>query len=227
MVTGANRGIGLEIARQYALEGWKVLACCRDPENANELAGIAAQSKGAAGIHRVDVTDAKRIKELARELSRETIDILFNNAGTRGPEEQGFGHVDEDGWLETIKVNTMAPLKMAEAFVNHVSRSRRGVIASMSSIMGSIALNSTGGYYAYRTSKAALNIIVKGLAADLRGKNIISVCFHPGWVKTRMGGAFAMISAEESVAGIRRVLSGLTGEDSGKFFSYEGEEIPW
>lgn len=226
LVSGANRGIGLELARSFAGEGWRVFSCCRDPEGAEELQALAAQ-QAAVTVHRLDVTDGGQIKELAADLSGQPLDILFNNAGAFGPPRQAFGETDEEGWLETFRINTVAPLKMAEAFVEHVAVSQRRVIATMGSVMGSIAENTSGNYYAYRSSKAAVHMVMKGLAVDLSDRGIIAVVFHPGWVHTRMGGAEAPLSPAESAAGLARVLLGLSPSDSGRFYDYLGKERPW
>jgi NAD(P)-dependent dehydrogenase (short-subunit alcohol dehydrogenase family) len=228
LITGANRGIGLELTRQYAQEGWRVLACSRHPE-AEELNRAAAAAENRIEIYRLDVTDLRQIRVLAAEIGDVPIDILFNNAGMGGGREQHFGCVYErgHGWLETFKVNTMAPLFMAEAFVDHVAGSRRRIIATMGSIMGSIADNHSGGYYIYRSSKAAVHMVMRSMAADLQPRGIIAVVLHPGWVQTAMGGSGANLSPRDSVIGLRKVLDGLTPRDSGRFFNYDGQELPW
>jgi len=226
LVTGANRGLGLELTRSFAAKGWRVFACCRTPEKADALNAMAAERE-ALTVHRLDVTDGGAIAALAHSLSKETIDILFNNAGIRGPEKQEFGETDVEGWLETFRVNTIAPMKMAEAFVGHVAASGRRVIATMGSVMGSIAENSSGGLYAYRTSKAAVHMVMKGLSADLAERGIVSVVFHPGWVRTRMGGEEAPLSPPESAAGLTKVLLGRSPAANSRFFDYLGEERPW
>ncbi|GAB4389641.1 MAG: SDR family oxidoreductase [Thermodesulfovibrionales bacterium] len=226
LVTGSNRGLGLELSRQYAEDGWRVIACCRKPRGARELAALARRH-GGVSVHGLDVTDEEGIRELARELRGEKIDILFNNAGTSAPRRQEFGPIDTAGWVEAFRVNAIGPYIMAAAFAGHVARSDRKVIAAMSSIMGSVEENGSGGYYAYRSSKAALNMVMKGLAADLRPRGIITVCLHPGWVRTRMGGPGATQTPEESAAGLRRQLASLTQADSGRFITYLGEPLPW
>ena len=228
LITGANRGIGLEFARQYAADGWRVLACCRHPEKADALNDIASRHPGAVQVHALDVTDTAQIEALAKTLSSETIDVLLNNAGYY-PESgrTGFGQADCDEWLQAFRINTMAPLKMAEAFVPHVVRSKLKIIASISSKMGSMTDNTSGGAYLYRSSKAALNMVVKSLAHDLGARGITAAVFHPGWVLTDMGGPNAMITAEQSVSGLRQVIAKLTPAESGKFFNYDGAEIAW
>jgi len=226
LVTGSNRGIGLELVRCFADLSWRVFAACRHPQDAAELQELAG-AHPLLTVHPLDVSDPAQIRRLADELRDLPIDILFNNAGIFGPAQQGFGESDPAGWLETLRVNTVAPLQMAEAFVENVARSRLKVIASMGSLMGSLADNTSGGYYAYRTSKAGVHMVMRGLAADLSPRGIVAVVFHPGWVQTRMGGPTAPVTPRESAAGISEVLQRLTPRDTGKFFDYTGAERPW
>jgi len=228
LITGANRGIGLELARQYAADGWRVLACCRHPDKSEALDKLATQHDGNVLVHALEVTDLARIKQLAELLANESIDVLINNAGYYpGSDSKGFGHIDCDEWTEAFKVNTMAPLKMAESFASNVARSQLKIIATLSSKMGSMADNTSGGSYQYRSSKAAVNMVNKSLSHDLRDDGITAVVFHPGWVQTDMGGPNALITVEQSVTGIRKVIGQLTPADSGKFFAYDGQEIAW
>jgi len=238
LITGANRGIGLEFARQYAAAGWRVLACCRRPEKSHlgttdPLNKLAAQYPELIKIHLLDVADLLQIERLAKLLagespSGESIDILINNAGIYPDSHQGgFGHTDYAEWMQAFRINTMAPLKMAEAFATQIARSQHKTIVTITSQMGSVADNSSGGSYLYRSSKAALNMVVKSMAIDLKPLGITAVVFHPGWVKTDMGGPNALISTERSVAGMRQVIGQLTIADSGKFLAYDGREIPW
>lgn len=226
LITGANRGIGLEFARQYAHEGWRVYAACRNPQNAHELNEIAAASHGRLTLHPLDVTNADRIRALAAVLD-EPVDILLNNAGTDGQRGARFGNTDEQSWLATFAVNVIGSMKMMEAFVEHVARSERGIMATLSSRMGSVADNTSGGSYVYRSSKAAVNAVMRSAAIDLRDRGIICVTLHPGWVKTDMGGPNAQITVEDSVAAMRALLDRVTPEDSGKFLDRTGTEIPW
>jgi len=221
LITGANRGIGLEFARSFAGDGWQVHACCRNPDKAKGLKALCAGSGGAATLHRLDVTDGLKAASLARELADEPIDVLLNNAGIYGP-RTGFGETDYDDWLPVFAVNTLAPMRMAERFVKHVARSERKLIVNISSRMGSIGDNSGGG-----SSKAALNMVTKSLSIDLAGRGICVVAFHPGWVKTDMGGKGAAIAPAESVQGMRGVIDRLTVRDTGSFFNYDGGKIPW
>jgi len=228
LITGANRGIGLEFARQYAADGWRVLACSRHPENSDALNKLAAQYPELIKIQALDVTDHDQIERLAQILANEPIDLLINNAGIYpGSYARGFGQTDYVDWMRAFRINTMAPLKMAETFAAQIGRSKQKTIVTISSKMGSIADNSSGGSYLYRSSKTAVNMVVKNLAIDLKQAGITAVVFNPGWVKTDMGGPNAVIATEQSVSGMRQVISSLTLADSGKFFDYDGQLIPW
>jgi NAD(P)-dependent dehydrogenase (short-subunit alcohol dehydrogenase family) len=228
LITGANRGIGLEFCRQYAADGWRVLACSRYPEKSDALNKLVTQYPDLVKIHALDVADHVQIERLAQVLGDESIDLLVNNAGIYpDSDKSGFGHTNYAEWVQAFRTNTMAPLKMAETFATQIARSQQKTIVNITSKMGSIADNSGGGSYLYRSSKAALNMVVKSLAIDLKPLGIIAVVFHPGWVKTDMGGANALISAEQSVSGMRQVIDGLAIADSGKFFGYDGQVISW
>jgi len=228
LITGANRGLGLEFAKQYARADWRVIACCRSPEGAHDLKVLAGASGGGVLIHPLDVGLAGSVSSLASALREEPIDILLNNAGIYGDERHDdFGRIDYTRWAETFSVNVLGPMRMAEAFVENVSRSQRKIIACVSSRLGSIADNTSGGSYLYRSSKAALNAVVKSLSVDLKDRGIVAVALHPGWVQTDMGGPKAPIRPQESVQGLRKVLEGLKAVDSGKFLSYDGSEVPW
>ena len=222
LITGANRGIGLEFARQYAAAGWRVFATCRDPARARALKDMTGDVRLCA----LDVGDFVAINVLARELE-EPIDILINNAGTYGPEPQTLESLDYAGWAETFRIDCMAPIRMSQAFLDHVEKSRLKIVVAITSKMGSIADNSSGEAYIYRSSKAALNMAFKSLAVDLAPRGIVAAVIHPGWVKTEMGGPGALISASESVSGMRSLIGRLMPEDSGRFWSYDGTEIPW
>jgi NAD(P)-dependent dehydrogenase (short-subunit alcohol dehydrogenase family) len=228
LITGANRGIGLEYCRQYAADGWRVLACCRYPEKSDELNKLASLNPGRIMVHALDVADHVEIDRLGQILADESIDLLVNNAGIYpDSDKKGFGHTDYAEWIEAFRINTMAPLKMAETFAAQIARGTQKTIVTITSKMGSITDNSGGGSYLYRSSKVAVNMVVKSLAIDLKPFRIIAVVFHPGWVKTDMGGPNAMISPEQSVSGMRKLIAGLSPADSGKFFGYDGKLIPW
>lgn len=222
LITGANRGIGLEMVRSFAEDGWRVIACCRHPEKSKELKEISGQVE----LHKLDVTDGLAVASLARELAGEPIDILINNAGVMGP-RSGFGETDYDDWLEVLKVNTLAPMRLAERFVEHVAQSDRKAIVNITSKMGSKSEMQSGGSYIYRSSKAALNMVTKGLSIDLAPRGIVVLTFHPGWVQTEMGGEGAQITTAESVAGMRAVIEQAGADHSGGFFNYDGGRLGW
>ena len=226
LVTGANRGIGLGLARSYAGDGWRVFATCRAPRAATELTEIAAGASGRVSVHALDVTDGAGVTALAAALKSEAIDVLVNNAGV-GESGYSFGATDYAAWGHTLDVNAMAPMRMAEAFVEHVARSQRRAIVAITSAMGSMADNRSGGYVAYRSSKAALNMVMVTLAVDLRPRGITAVAIHPGWVQTEMGGPGAKLTVAQSVANLRATIDKLTPAQSGKFFNHSGEEFPW
>ena len=227
LITGANRGIGLELTRQYAADGWTVHACCRFPEKAHELQALAAADSNVH-VHPLDVTDAAQREALAAHLKGTPIDILLNNAGVYGDWDcQGFGASSIDEWEKVFRVNTIAPMQMMERFVDNVAVSGRRIIANMSSKMGSIADNGSGGSYLYRSSKAALNAVVMSAARDLADKGITVVVLHPGWVRTDMGGPNGEMSVEESATALRLNLASLTEADSGRFIDIDGSTIPW
>lgn len=227
LITGSNRGIGLELARIFSQYDWDVIATCRKPDEALALKGIQAATEGRLKIKQLDIANDGEISDLAAELASKDLDILINNAGILGPEEQEFGLLDEELWLEAFKVNAIGPYKIARAFLDHVARGRKRIIATITSEMGSVTNNSSGDYYAYRSSKAAANMIVKNMSLDLRRQGITCVALHPGWVKTRLGGNQAPLSPEESAEGLFRILSSLTEEQNGAFLDYEGRNIPW
>ncbi len=222
LITGAGRGIGLSLARAYADEGWRVLGGVRDPAKATDLAALPVE------VMTLDPGSDASVGDLAASLSGTPIDLLFNNAGMMGPRErQVLGDIAYDAWGEVMEVNVMAPVRMADAFSDHVAASERKQIAVVSSVMGSMADNTAGGFYLYRSSKAAVNMAARSLAADLGPRGITVVMFHPGWVRTDMGGPSAAVSPTDSAAGMLRVMSGVRPKDNGRFFNYDGSEIAW
>ena len=188
LITGANRGLGLEFARQYLDDGWQVHAACRDPESASELRRLADASDRKLRIIALDVTDPSSIKPAAAELDGQAIDLLLNNAGVMGARGQTIGNIDYDAWAKVLDANTIGPMRVSEAFVDHVARSERKLIVTLTSGMGSLADNTSGGWIAYRSSKAAVNMVMRSLAIDLGPLGITCVVVNPGWVLTDMGG---------------------------------------
>ena len=219
LITGAARGLGLDFVKQYAARGWKVHACARDPD---ALKGI----EGDIEAHRLEVTDYEAVSALAATLKGEAIDVLINNAGIAGREATVLGSIDPDVWRQTFEVNTLAPLMIAQAFIEHVARSQQRKLIAMSSRLGSIAL-ADNGRYAYRASKTALNMQWKGLSIDTAAKGMICVVLHPGWVQTDMGGTAATLTVEQSVPAMVKVIDGLKPSDNGRFINYDGAELPW
>lgn len=226
LVTGANRGLGLEFCRQYAVANWTVIACCRQPEQAAELNKLAQDFN--IQVEPLDVADFGQIDTLSKKLADSSIDVLLNNAGIYADHrESGFGRLDYQAWTQTLLVNTMAPVKMAEAFLPQIKHSDRKLIVSISSLMGSLADNSSGGSLFYRSSKAALNAAMKNLSIDLKNQFIGVLTLHPGWVKTDMGGPNALITANKSVTGMRILIDNFSLDQSGSFVGYDGTPMPW
>lgn len=223
LITGANRGIGLEFVRQYAADGWSVIAACRRPTQAEEL----KQCVGTIEVHPLDVTDFTQVETLANSLKGKSIDLLINNAGIYGPRSLAYDKVDYCAWAEVMRTNAMAPLKVSAAFSSHVANSSKKLIVTISSKMGSMTDNTSGGSYIYRSSKAALNAVMRSLAIDLKEEGVTVVVIHPGWVRTDMGGAGALIEPFESVVGMRELIDSLKSDHSGRFFAFDKNEVPW
>jgi len=223
LITGANRGLGLEFVRQYAANGWRVIATCRNPLGLGDL----AQAQGNIEIHGLDVTDTRQVDKLAAELDGQCIDVLINNAGIYGPRTNSPTDFDTAQWAQVFAVNVMAPLKVAGAFIPHLSHSHNAKIITVSSKMGSMHDNTSGGSYIYRSSKAALNAVMKSLSIDVLENKISVAVLHPGWVQTDMGGPSALIDAKTSVAGMHKVINGLTIDKTGHFYNYDGAPIAW
>jgi NAD(P)-dependent dehydrogenase (short-subunit alcohol dehydrogenase family) len=224
LITGANRGIGLEFTQQYAQDGWDVLACCRDPQHAGTLQALA-KSYANIRILLLDVADFAQIDALALQLKNDKIDVLINNAGVYP--ESSLADADTEDWLEAFKINTIAPLKMVTAFTTHVANSELKKIATLSSKMGGMSDNTSGGSYIYRSTKTAVNMVMKSLSIDVKPAGIAVVTLHPGWVLTDMGGSNALINTKTSVTGLRQVIENLNLSNTGKFIAYDGKEIAW
>lgn len=220
LITGANRGLGLEFARQYAADGWRVLATSRGP--------MPDQMPPGDIVHQpLDVGDFDAVDRLAGMLSDTPIDLLINNAGIMGPRGLTVETMDFDAWANVLHVNSLAPFKVIQAFLPHLRAGTGRKIANLTSKMGSMGDNGSGGSYIYRSSKAALNAHLKSLAIDLAGEGIMLAILHPGWARTDMGGAGGLIDAYTSVAGMRTVINLMGPTESGRFFAYDGKEIPW
>ena len=226
LITGANRGIGLELCKQYLNDDWVVHACCRNPKKATELNKLAETSDKLT-LHELEVTKEKQMDALKKALKGKPVDILINNAGVHALGASQFGKTDDEAWEEAVAVNLIAPMKMMEHFVENIAMSDKKIIASMSSKMGSMEDNGSGGAYAYRATKAALNAVMVSAAHDLHHLDITALILHPGWVRTDMGGPHGEISVKQSGEMLRNILAECDITDSGKFFDIDGTIIPW
>ena len=232
LITGANRGLGLEFARQYAADGWEVLATSRQPDKSMELKQYATQHP-AVVVHRLDVTNNKSVQDLADKLDGKPIDILLHSSGIYPREGQRIGKIDYDGWREALETNVFGVMRVTEALLENVVASQRKQIAAISTSLSSLrgvqgdSVGQAGTSYQYRSSKTALNMALSILAKELEPRGISVVLLDPGWVKTDMGGAHAPLSPQESIAGMRKVLSGNPMGISGKFLGHDGALRPW
>ncbi len=227
LITGANRGIGLEFCTQYADQDWTVLACCRHPQQADQLNELAA-GKPNIQVSALDVLDHAGIDRLAARLNGSSIDLLIANAGIYGDSRgKELGHLDYPAWIRTLETNVLGVVKVVEAFLPNLRRSSKPMLAALSSQMGSIADNSSGGSILYRSSKAALNATLKSVSIDLYAEGIGVLIFHPGWVKTDMGGPHALIDTNTSVSGMIKQINGFTMDQTGQFIKYDGSRLPW
>ncbi len=227
LVTGANRGLGLEFARQYGADGWQVFAACRAPDAAKDLQKLAADSGGRMRVLPMDVTDTASVRAAAAGLKGQPIDLLLNNAGVGGTRGERLGGLDYVAWMKVLDANSLGPMRVAEAFLENVARGDQKRIVTVTSGMGSIADNGSGGRYAYRSSKSAVNSVMKSLAIDLAPRGITCVVVNPGWVRTDMGGPGGSLSPAESITALRRVIAALKPADSGQFLNWNGKTYPW
>lgn len=238
LITGANRGIGLEFVRQYLKDGWQVYAACRDPERAEHLQALANEAGGRLEFLQIDVTNADEVKAAAERIKAKPLDVLINNAGLVEPVFYGSGayegkddpdlrNYDYQGWLEVLNTNLLGPARVCGAFVDNLAAGQRPVAVMMVSTLASISSTWQAGRYAYRTSKAALNMLTRSAGEWYQSKGIILVSISPGWTQTDMGGPKATNSVDQSVSGVRSVISKVTAADAGKFFNFNGEIFPW
>lgn len=231
LITGASRGLGLEHARQYAEKGWQVIACAREPASALDLQRIG-EAHSRLRLLALDVTDHPEVDRAAASLHDTAVDVVLNNAGTYGPlgapagmAYQSLTSMDFDIWREMLEVNLLGAFKVAVAFRAHLMRAQRPLLVMMSSGLGSIEQNLKGHSYAYRTSKAGLNMLARGMAAEW--PEIIVVAMAPGWTRTDLGGPDAPISASESVSAQQQTFDRLTIRDSGRYIDRLGDPVPW
>ena len=228
LITGFSRGIGLGLARAYISKGAHVIATCRTPEYVKELESLRRSHSDRLKILQLDVKKKKQLVSLDEELGDRKIDILYLNAGvTGGRKAVPFGDLKSQEWGEVLLVNSIAPILVAQRMLPRIRRSGSKTIAILTSQMGSIGNNTSGGSYIYRSSKAALNAGAKSMALDLKGIGVKVILLHPGWVQTDMGGPNAEITVEQSVAGMVTLIERLGIDESGSFFNYRGEILPW
>lgn len=225
LITGANRGIGLELVNHYCQQQWQVYATYRQEHQ--DLLECSKQFDNLT-LLKLDVASHDSINKLQRSMTGIGLELLINNAGVHGDRSHRFGATEQeniDNWHQTFTINTIAPMLITEALLKNLQTGAK--VAFITSKMGSIADNNSGGSYVYRSSKAALNAVVKSLSHDVKASNISVAAIHPGWVKTRMGGPNGLIDVETSVTGISGVIEQLNTDTSGQFFNYDGKTIPW
>lgn len=224
VITGANRGIGFELTKQWLAKGVQVTATFRQSSTAEGLLALADQEPNLTCLE-LDVTDYPAVAALPQSLA--PIDILINNAGYYGPKGYGFGHTDLNQWRQVFEVNTIAPLKLVESLFPLLEQGTLKKIMCLSSKVGSMTENTSGGGYIYRSSKAALNSVVKSLSNDLSPQGFTVLALHPGWVQTEMGGPNAILPTAESAKGLIEVIDNAKITDSGCFLDYQGIQLPW
>lgn len=227
LITGANRGLGLEHVRQLLERGWTISAACRDPEGADALKALDP-GEGRLTLHAYDATDLGAAARLAEAVTG-PVDLLFANAGMMTRETRQCGSAANASMQQEFLVNSIAPLALVEAFADRVAASELKVVALQSSRMGSIGDNDSGGAYGYRASKAALNAIGKSLSIDLKDRGVVVLVLHPGWVKTDMGGPNGLLTVQESVSGQLDLIARAWEQPlmSGRFFHVSGQDLSW
>ncbi len=226
LITGANRGIGLELTRAYARAGDRVFAFCRSPQGAGALVDLAESSDGKVTVHPMDVGDGAAIVAAAKVVGDTPIDILINNAGILGGQTQTLESIDFDSWIEALTVMTLGPFRVVQTFLPNLKAAGAAKVMTVTSQLAASTWP-YGGTYAYSSAKAGVNKVMQALAIDLKGAGIAVSMIHPGWVKTDMGGAGADITPEESAAGIHAVIAGLTLDHTGTFYKWNGDIHPW
>ena len=221
LITGANRGIGLALAQHFVGAGFHVIGTARDPDKAAELKESGAQ------LVQLDVTDQASVDAMAKSLAGLPIDILINNAGVKGKDSKDMASVDVDNIEWILNVNTLGPVRVMKALFPNVQSGQRKTIVNISSTMGSIERNTWGCCAGYRASKTALNSINKTFAVDLGEQGLTFVVMHPGYVQTDMNDGGGNITTDQSAAGLMSVITGLDASDNGKFYDWQGKELPW
>tara|TARA_B100002003_G_scaffold21712_1_gene17926 strand:- start:223 stop:912 length:690 start_codon:yes stop_codon:yes gene_type:complete len=226
LITGTNRGIGLEFVKHYLKNNEKIIATCRNKHSAKDLLELENTTSNLSLVE-LDVSNPNSINEFISKIVGLPIDTFINNAGVFGPRNIEFGNFNAKEWLDVFKVNTIAPLLITQKILKNLRLGKDKKLAFISSKVGSIEDNTGGGMYIYRTSKTALNQVIKSLSIDLKDENFIAVALHPGWVQTDMGGPNALIDTKTSVKGMIEVIDNLTPKNTGKFYNYDGSSIPW
>ncbi len=223
-ITGANRGLGLEFVKEFSEKDYEVIATCRDPNSSSDLTNLA-KSNLKIQLHQLDVSNPKNIQDLSNHLKTKPIDILINNAGIY--RSGSFNSVNKDSWVESFITNTIGPYEVIEYFLPNVLQGREKKVVSITSKMGSIDDNTSGGSYIYRSSKTALNSMMRSLTHDLKTNDIATMTLHPGWVRTDMGGPGGWIDVKESVSGMINQISNLSLQNTGRYIDYAGKPIKW
>ena len=221
LVTGANRGIGLALAETFHANGYDVIGTARKPGNADELNALGVR------VEQLDVTDPASIKALAASLGGEAVDILINNAGIKGHDAQNLADLDIEQLKIVLDVNSLGPLRVTQALMPNVQASDRKIVANISSMMGSMELNTWGCCLGYRASKSAVNSFTKTLSVNYKDSELVFVTMHPGYVQTDMNDGQGNITTKQSAEGLFRVITGLTAANSGGYYDWKGEELPW
>lgn len=231
IITGGNRGLGLEFVRQYAADGWEIIAINR--RSSDELGALAIEYP--IQVLTANLVDDDSLCAAVANIEQSAVDLLINNAGTMGDgsfadagfDFQAFGTFNREEWLRVFDINVCTPMALTELLVDKLTAAEAPVVVTISSMLGSNALNTMGSSYAYRASKSAVNSIMKSMGVNLRDRGITSIAMHPGWVRTDMGGAGADIDPADSIRGMRRTISGLTPDDTGRFLAWDGKEMPY
>ena len=226
LITGTNRGIGLEFVKHYIKNNEKVIATCRNRNSAKDLLELENTTNNLSLVE-LDVSNPNSINNFTSKIAGLPIDTFISNAGVSGPKNIEFGNFDAKEWLDVFNINTIAPLIITQKILKNLRLGKDKKLVFISSKVGSIEDNTSGGMYIYRTSKTALNQVIKSLSIDLKEDNFIVVALHPGWVQTDMGGPNALIDTKTSVKGLIEVIDNLTPKNSGKFYNYDGSPIPW
>ena len=223
LITGANRGIGLQLTKHYLQADCQVIATYRNAHDCKQLEDLQCPQ---LALIQADVGNDQDLNNLAQFLHGRGLDLIINNAGVFGPRNQELGTIDRETWRQVLEINTISPLMLAQVLADNLAQNK-GTLAIISSKVGSIDDNSGGAGYMYRSSKTAVNQVVKSLSIDLAPYKIPVVALHPGWVRTDMGGPNGLIDVQESVSGLSQVIDRINMKQTGQFFNYDGSHIPW